>query len=123
MLPLALLHAPPLTASVSVIDAPAHIGAFPFIAVGAPFTVTTTDDWQPAGVKYTTVAVPGVTPVTTPLVRPTVTLPLADVQLPPGTVAVSVIAAPTHIGLAPPMVAVGLTVAIVVARQPEPYTA
>jgi hypothetical protein len=100
-----LLHVPPLTLLVRDVAEPAQTVSVPAIAAGAAFTVTTFVRMHPENSKYVIVAVPEDTPVTTPLVSPTVaieSLPL--IQLPPVVVFVKVVVAPEHTVAVPPIV-------------------
>jgi len=112
---------PPGVGSVFVIVLPTHTVAGPDIATGAAITVTVTLVPQPPD-EYSIPAVPGDTPVTTPVADPTVaTAGPALLHVPPGTGSPSVSAAPTQ-RLPAPVIAVGteLTVTTAVTRQPVP---
>lgn len=78
---LLLVHVPPVTASVSVVVPPMHIGAIPEIA-GAVFTVTIIVEVHPATV-YDIVAVPPETLVTRPVPSIAATPGAALFQVPP----------------------------------------
>jgi hypothetical protein len=92
-----LLHEPPRTASVKVVDEPMHTCSVPPIVAGNGFTVTTSVTVQPVtGAVYVMVAVPAETPVTMPDV-PIVAIPVLPLlQEPPEVVSLSVVVAPWH---------------------------
>ena len=102
-----LLHAPPLTASVSEVVRPWHTTGVPSIAEGAGLTVTTVAIQQLPGIVYVIVAVPPVTPVTTPVPVTTLAVPGAEeLQVPPVTASLNEVVKPTHT-LGVPRIAVG----------------
>jgi hypothetical protein len=80
---LLLAHVPPAAASFNVVVEPSQTTAVPPIAAGRELTVTTAAVAQPVDNIYDIVAVPAITPVTTPLDVPTVALPLLLLQVPP----------------------------------------
>jgi hypothetical protein len=72
------VHEPLPVASVSVIDVPGQKGADEPMPAGNGLIVTTEKVVQPVAVKVNVMfAVPGVTPVTTPVVEATVAIPVA----------------------------------------------
>jgi hypothetical protein len=92
-----LLHVPPGVASLIEIVDPSQTVVAPVIADGDAFTVTTTVCTQPEPIEYVTVAVPGVTPVTTPLAEPMAAIPPGlIVHVPPGTRSPRVVVVATH---------------------------
>ena len=94
---LLLLHVPPGTGSLSVMDDPAHTWSGPVMALGEEFTVTVTEREQPVPEVYIIGAVPGDTPVTTPPPL-TVAIPVAPLlHVPPIVASLSVVVSPTHI--------------------------
>ena len=73
---------------------------FPVIGPGEGFTVTTTVG-APHGVLYVTVAVPGATPVTTPVELMVATDVGEQLHVPPGNVLVSVNVPVAHVATLP----------------------
>jgi hypothetical protein len=93
---LLLLQLPPVELLVSVVVEPVHKDAVPPIDAGAANTVTTLVA-VPHMLVNEIIAVPCATPVTRPVLLPTVaTDVLADVQLPTVVAEVSVVEAPAH---------------------------
>ena len=111
---LLLLQLPPVVGSLNVIVAPVHTGVFEVIG-NDPLIVTTIVAALPQPFVYCIVAVPGVTPLTTPLVEPTVaTAVLLLLHVPPLTASANVVFAPTHADTVPVMLA-GATFTVIVA--------
>jgi hypothetical protein len=115
-----IVHVPPELASARVAQKPAHTLIEPVITAGSGVTVTIIVLLQPLPKDVVMIAVPAVTPVTTPVNEPTVaTAVLLLLQLPPGEDEVRVVVSPTHT-LAAPLIVPGpaFTVTTVVAKQP-----
>ena len=114
---LLLLHTPPLTELVSVVELPAQTVVVPPIDPGAVFTVNAVFVIQPnVGVVYVSKEVPAETPVTTPEVEPTVATPVLPLtHVPPVTEGVSVDVWPEQMLVEPDIAAEGLTVKVVCA--------
>jgi hypothetical protein len=121
------LHAPPATASVNVIEEPAHTVDKPVItpALGNAFIVTAfvaVAVPHPLVTAYIIVSMPGVTPVTTP--PDTIAVALLALHVPPEAASVNVIDEPIHTPDAPaivPALGSGLIVTafdVVVVPQP-----
>ena len=119
-MPSELVQVPPEVASLNASVDPAHIYGDPIIAVGEGITVTVVVLIQPVPNVYVMTDVPGVTPVTTPVPRPTVaTVVVPLVQVPPPASA-KVVVAPAHTVVTPVIAAGnGNTVNVVVTLQPE----
>jgi hypothetical protein len=98
-----LLHVPPGVASVNVVMPPQVIVVVPTIGAAVATLDTETrkvDVAVPQAVVavYVNVVVPAATPVTIPEVTPTVATPgVLLLHVPPDTVLVAVVVAPTHI--------------------------
>lgn len=74
---------------------------------------------HPALNAYVIVAVPGLTPVTTPVELPTVAVPVAPlVQLPPAATDVRGIVEPTQTDVGPEILVPATTVITIVTAQP-----
>lgn len=101
---------PPPVVSDNVVVAPTHTVPLPAIMPGRGFTLTSFVLKQPVAlILYVIVVVPADTPITTPVVLPTV--PTAVVLLshvPPAGVAVRFVVVPTQIGDVPPDGVAGL---------------
>jgi hypothetical protein len=117
---LPLLHKPPVTASLHVVAAPMHTLPLPVIADGSALTVIVFVTMQPAPIAYVIIAVPALTPLTIPLLDPTVAVAvLLQVHIPPVGKQLCVVAEPTHTLLLPVMAeGTGFTVMPFVAMQP-----
>ena len=117
---LLLVHVPPGVASDNVVVCPTHTDVAPVIAAGDAFTVNDAVLVHPAVVVYVIVTTPGATPVTVPLLLPTVAIvPSLVVHVPPGVASVSVRVEPTQTLKVPPIAAgSALTVTTVEALQP-----
>ena len=116
---LLLLHTPPPVASLSALVAPTHKVIVPVIASGAGVTVIVFVTVQPEPSEYVIIAVPALMPVTTPVVKSTLTVVAVLVQLPPVITSLRVIVAPTHTDDGPVIPnGDGLTEITVVVRQP-----
>lgn len=117
---LELLHAPPDVAHASVVVCPTQTVVVPVIEDGFALTVTTAVAWQPADELTTMVAVPAATPVTMPLLPPTVAMPVARLlQVTPGVAQESVVVCVTHTASKPVMAAgFGFTVTVAMATHP-----
>ena len=115
-----LLHAPPGVTHASAVVCPTHTVGVPVIDDGFAFTVTTAVDWQPPVVLTTMVAVPAATPVTIPLLPPTVAMPVARLlHVTPGVAQDSVVVCVTHTASIPVMAAgFGFTVTVAMATHP-----
>lgn len=98
-------HVPPPVEVLSVVAPPAHIISVPDIEAVGAFTVTVAVRRQPVGAVYETIAVPAVTPVTTPDAESTVTLVEEVLQVPPDVALPSVVVPPIHTDRVPVMVA------------------
>jgi hypothetical protein len=117
---LTLVHVPPVVASANVEEAPIHIFIPPDIAAGAALTLIILVTVHPVPSEYVIVAVPGLTPLTTPLSDPTfATAVLSLLHTPPPTASVIVVVSFAHTA-ASPKIAVGerLIVTVVCALQP-----
>jgi hypothetical protein len=79
---LLLNHVPPLVAELNVVVAPEHIASVPVIAAGEATTVTTAVTKQPLDKTWEIVAVPVVTPETTPDMDTVAITELLLVQVP-----------------------------------------
>ena len=120
---LPLVHeTPPPVASVRNVVLPWHTSVLPDIAAGAALTVTLYVLLQPVGSVYVIIAVPAELPVTFPE-PPPVTVVLSELHVPPLVASLSVIVELSHT-LTGPVIAAGfgLTVIIIVARQPAGVT-
>ena len=110
---------PPVMPSLNDVLCPWHTIGRPPIGVGCGFTVTTRLVVQPVGGVYTMVAVPRLTPVTTP---PASTEPTAGrvlLQVPPVVASASEVVLPIHICGLPVMGSVGgFTFIGAVTKQP-----
>ena len=96
MLASPLLQAPPVAASLRLVVAPTQTVFVPVIGAGAGPTVTVIVAEQPADVIYVMVNVHAATPVTIPVVKPTVaTDGLLLLHVPPPT-SLSAVVEPTH---------------------------
>jgi hypothetical protein len=116
-----MLHVPPVEGLVNVIVEPAQTVVGPTIGAAAVTTVITNVAAHPPTV-YLIVTVPGLTPVTIPVVGPTVAIVTAVLlHIPPGVGLVSGVVAPTQTEPAPEIAAGnGLTVMDLVTKQPPP---
>ena len=114
-----LLQVPPAVLLPSVVVWPAHTSGIPLIVPGTALTVITIVFWQPVAGVLVIVAVPLLSPVTSPVVGFTDTVASALAHVPPAMLLVSVMVAPTHRLVGPPIVGSGFTVTGVVAAQPE----
>ena len=116
---LLLLQVPPFVASVRQLVLLMHMLVLPVIATGLGLTVMVVSATQPNGEVAMILAVPPVTPVTTPVVGSTVaTLVLPLLQVTPAVASVSKMVLPTHTFVGPEITAVALTVSAVTAVQP-----
>ena len=111
----AIDHVPPVDGFVNVMVEPAQTVDGPTIGAAAVTTVITKVAAHPPTV-YLIVTVPGLTPVTIPVVGPTVAIVTAVLlQIPPGVGLVSGVVAPTHTEPAPEIAAgKGFTVMLLV---------
>jgi len=126
-----LAQAPPVVVLVHTAFEPLHIGVIPLIvwAIGA-VTVTIfvpVFTHPPTVTVYVITEEPAVTPVTTPVVEPTVAIPAAElVQKPPGVVDIQAGEEPIQIGVIPIIVcaigAVTVTVFVAVFTHPSIVT-
>jgi len=91
------------------------------LAAGVVFTVIGNITKQPAGNVYDILGVPAVTPVTTPVLPTAATPELLLLHVPPDVVSVSAVVVPVQTVLLP-VIALGdgLTVIVVVVKQPVP---
>ena len=110
--PAVVAHVPPDVALLSVVVVPGQTVSSPDIAAGNGFTVTGRMVVQPMPDVYVIIAVPGVTPVTIPVVEPMVTEPVPGdaLQVPPLVASVSVVVKPTHTLAVPAIAATVFTV-------------
>ena len=69
---LPLLHTPPLVTSLSVVVEPAQTTVTPVTAAGIGLTVIGVTTKQPVGIVYVIFGKPDATPVTVPVLEPTV---------------------------------------------------
>ena len=112
MLP--LVHVPPAGVEFNVVVKPVQTVAVPVMAVGVVFTVTACETKHPPLSVYVILAVPALTPETTPVPDPTVAIPtLPLVHVPPAGVELSVVVAPAQI-TAVPVMAVGAVLTVTV---------
>lgn len=116
------VHMPPLVASISAVIAPAHKGIVPATlgAEGNGFTVTIAVLLQPvAGIAYVITDVPGVNPITTPVVLVVAIVALPLLHTPPVLRSYRPIVAPAHSENVPTMAeGNGFVVTIVLILQP-----
>ena len=115
---LLLTHDPPVAASLNVVVNPVHKVDSPEI-VDMGLTVTEVDAAQPLPEKvYFIVAVPPVTPVTTPTPETVAAAP-TTLHVPPDEVSLKTIANPWHTADSPVIApGVGLTVMVEPLKQP-----
>ena len=114
---LLLVHAPPVLVLLSAVVRPAHTFIVPVIAAGNGLTVTAVVLIQPVASIYVIVAVPAVTPVTTPVdALIAAIVPLLLLHTPDGVASLSAVVRPAHT-LVTPVIASGngFTVTAVVA--------
>jgi hypothetical protein len=120
----ALVHAPPLVPSVTVIADPAHTPVLPAVtAPGDGATVMTEVAVQPDASMYDTVAVPADAPYTDAVVSPvaaTVAAPPLTVQLPPVVVSDNCMLCPAQTTPGPSMGENGFTISGFTDWQPVP---
>lgn len=117
---LLLDHVPPDGDELKVMVLPEHTDDGPDIALGVVFTVNDCVLEQPLPSVYVIITVPADTPVTVPVLLPTVAIPvLPDSQVPPDGDELSVEADPIHTDKVP-VGTVGevLTVTVLIAIQP-----
>ena len=119
---LLLLNVPPGVPLLSNIELPMQTVDGPVRGAGVVLTVTVMPVEQPVGIVYLIIAMPGVTPVTTPVLKPTVAMAgVLLLQVPPGIASLTVIAVPMHKTEGPTIGAgSGLTLTTVVVEQPVP---
>ena len=101
---LLVLHVPPGTALLRVMDVVAQTAAGPVIvpASGCGFTVNDRTDWQPVGSVYIITVVPAFKPATMPVADPTdATEVLLLLHVPPAGSPLSVADNPAHTLLLP----------------------
>lgn len=117
---LPLIHVPPAVASLSVMAEPMHTPGPPVMAAGSGLTVTAVVMIQVVGSVYVMVALPGATPVTTPVPEVTVAIAvLLLLHVPPKLPSDNINVDPWQKGTLPDMAAGnGLTVAVTVRIQP-----
>lgn len=111
---LALLHPPPVVASLNVVVCPAHTLSVPVIVAGRGLTVTVTKALQPDAAVQVMVAVPADTPVTMPLDEPMIAMVVAPLLHVPDGVDVSVVVPPAQTVALPEMAGVVFTVTVIV---------
>lgn len=99
------VHMPPVVVSVNAVVVPAHNTLFPLIGCGNGFTVTTAVMIQPVGKVYVTLAVPTLTPVTTPDDEPIDIVAELALHVPPVIASLSVVVRPTHTASGPEIAA------------------
>lgn len=120
---LALLHAPPVVASASIIVSPAHTDDPPVMlpATGKALTVIGALMRHPVGNVYVIVSRPASTPDTTPVEEPTTAIVVRLLlHVPPEGVELSVTVAPAHTWVVPVIAdGKGFTVTTAVARHPD----
>src|SRR5436305_483069 len=101
-----LLHAPPATASVSVVVEPSHKEKLPDMAAGWVFTVTIVVTAQlPSVYDITEVPVVVLLAVTTPVPLIVATVVVTLLHTPPAVASDKVIVKPSHMGALPVMAA------------------
>lgn len=110
---LPLLHVPPAFASDNVVEAVVHIPVTPVI--GELLTVTVFVAFVPQPVEYVMVLVPFATPVTTPVVEPTVaTDALLLLQIPYNEVLLKAVVEPEQTLVVPVIAALGAVCTVTV---------
>ena len=110
-----LLHVPAGDASLNSVVAPTHTVAVPVMPDGGAMTETVAVTLQLPPSEYVMDAVPGVTPVISPVNRPTLTVVAVLVHEPPMIASLNVVVAPTHTVSLPPIgPGAGLTSTLVV---------
>lgn len=114
-----LLHVPPVTASLSVVVAPAHMLALPVITDGG-ITDNVVVVVHPVANPQIIVTVPAEVPYTTPVADPIVAIAGALLlHVTPDVASLSVVFCPIHKDVAPVIGAgIAFTVTILVAMQP-----
>jgi len=100
---LLLVHEPPVEAEVNEIVAPPQTEVAPIISAGIAPTVITNDVLQPVPNVYIIVVVPGVTPVTSPVVLTEATVVLLLLHVPPSVALVSAAVFPAQTNAVPDM--------------------
>jgi hypothetical protein len=118
---LLLLHMPPVTALLRLVVEPRQTDVGPVIPAGKGLTVNTIIAWQPVLSIYVILAVPEVTPVTTPVVDPIVAFPLLLLHVPPEVVLLRLEVSPMQT-CGVPVIAAGseFIVTAAVASVPQP---
>jgi hypothetical protein len=108
---LLLLHVPPGVVLVNVVLVPTHtLPSVGDIPAGVVLTVMALVTKQPVAVMvYVIVAIPVVTPFTTPPAVTLATAALLLLHVPPGVALVQVVLSPIHIDVDPPVIAPGVT--------------
>ena len=116
---LPLVHAPPPVASLKAVVKPAHTVLVPVMGDGNGLTVTTLVAIQPVARVYVIADVPEDNPVTTPVEKPIVAIPVLPlVQVPPPA-SLKVVVNPAQTAAVPVIDAGnGLTVTTLAAIQP-----
>jgi hypothetical protein len=101
---LLLLHVPPKTALLMVVDKPTQVVVAPMIPEGAGLTVTALVAAQPPGIVYVMVADPEERPDTNPVFTSTAaTIVLLLLHVPPGEESLKKAPVPRHILVVPEM--------------------
>ena len=120
---LLLVHAPPPDVELKLVFDPEQTFNDPVIVAGLAFTVTGVLVRQPVPNTYVIVDMPGLAPVTTPVVPFILALPLLLLHVPPAGPEFNAVVRPTHTFVVPVIVA-GLifTVAIFVVNA-DPHDA
>ena len=122
MVVLAVLHMPPVIASLNCDTSPLHNVVVPLIApaVGKGLTVTFVFREQPVGNIYVIVEEPEETPLTTPVPDTTVATELVELlHVPLPVASLKVVVEPTQTVVLPVILAgKGLTVKDVLVKQP-----
>jgi hypothetical protein len=115
-----LLQLPPVLPSLNVVVNPGHTLITPVITDGNGFTVIGQTALQPPGKVYIILGVPVATPLTIPVVEPTVALERSLLlHVPPPVASASVVVEPTHTVEAPVTTAGdAFTLTTVVVKQP-----
>ncbi len=99
---LPLVHMPPGVASVRVVEKPVQCNDPPLIAAGVTLTDKVRDTEQPVDKEYTMVVAPASMPVATPVIASMLAIVVAvDDHVPPGTLLLRPVAAPSHTAVAP----------------------
>jgi hypothetical protein len=117
----ALDHVPPAVVEIKGVVAPTHTALLPVIAAGVAFIVTTTFVLHAPAVIYVTLAVPADTPVSNPVVNPTLALPgNALTHVPPEISPVRVAVSPAH-NIIVPLIVLGVPFTVTSTTLLQPF--